>query len=152
MAIHNWNEFDKRAKEELKLSKKIDRIIIAEGHSFNNFLSNLEERLKSKGVAYEFRKNPSSAQWLCVINGVNCRLKSERKLRLAYLEGWVPEYESLAKSGVYMTSGLWANHISRDQLTTMKNKELKKLKSLFTSWTTHPGDTGEGTVWNIRAK
>lgn len=133
MAIHNWAEFYKRAKEELKPSKKIDQIIIAEGRSFNNFLPNLEERLKAKGVAYEFRKNPSSAQWLCVINGINCRLKSDRRQRLAYLEGWVPAYEELAKSGVYMTKGLWTNNISRDQLTTMKNKELKKLKSLFTS-------------------
>jgi hypothetical protein len=133
MAIHNWNEFDKRALEELRPSKKIDRIIIAKSDSFNNFLSNLEERLKSKGVAYEFRKNPSSAQWLCVINGVNCILKSERKQRLAYLEGWLPAYEELAKAGVYMTKGLGASNISRDQLTTLKNQELKKLKSLFTS-------------------
>jgi hypothetical protein len=133
MAIHNWNEFDKRAREELKPSKKIDQIIIAEGRYFNNFLPNLEERLKAKGVTYEIRKNPSSAQWLCVINGVHCRLKSDRRQRLAYLEGWVPAYESLAKSGVYMTKGLWTNNISRDQLTTMKNQELKKLKSLFTS-------------------
>lgn len=128
MAKHNWSkEFDKRAKEELRPSKKRARITIVNGEGYKDFLSDFLSKLNCLSLTYSYVKNPSTAQWLFQIDGLQYILKADKHTKIAYLEGWIPEYEELNKGGVYSKNG----GIDPDTLTTRKNEAIKRLKTVL---------------------
>lgn len=122
---HNWSDFNKRSKEELRDSK-LKRVTLCEGEGYKSFIEVLSINLETKGIIFQLNKKEYCNYYLISTSDICVVIKGSKASKTFTATGWVSQYESLTDNGIYSSS-----HPSTTNLIPLKNAMLNKFLKLI---------------------